>query len=202
MVHGPFIKGHETVKGPFCVGDGVSSYNAIFRFRKDTTEANATGIIAAPAEGSYDDYPMVGFFRGPNDGEICAFMGAGVNPWTKFKVYEDRMQWGTTVIGYVTKYYRSGRTSAFVLSNGLCVQTGYTQINSGSSGKADTLITLPYAMADSSYNGFASCAGTIGAQLFFSANAYSTTQIRVAIFNYPANYTAGINWIVMGMAAT
>lgn len=202
IIHKPFMQGGETVKGLFYVGDGTYSYDAVFRFRKDTTKANATGIIAAPAEGSYDDYPMVGFYRAPSDGEVCAIMGAGVNPWNKLRVYEDRMQWGNTVIGYVTKYYRSGRTSAFTLSNGLCVQTGYASINSGSTGANTALVTLPYAMADSSYNGVASCAGTIGAQIFFSATAYSTTQIRVAIFNYPANYAAGVNWIVMGMAAT
>lgn len=202
MVHGPFIKGHETVKGPFYVGDGTYSYNAVFRFRKDTTEANATGIIAAPAEGNYDDYPIVGFYRAPSDGEVCAIMGAGAQPWNKLRVYEDRMQWGNTVIGYVTKYYRSGRTSAFTLSNGLCVQTGCASINSGSTGADTALVTLPYAMADANYTALAAINGNIGAQIFCSAHSSSTTQIEIAVYNFPANYNTGVNWLVMGMAAT
>lgn len=192
------------VNGDVFVGDDNGNSHGIYlRFRKDTTDANAVNILAVPNDGSYEDRQAgIGFLRMANNEEICAFMGTGESPWSSgLNVYNDRLTYRGAELHYIKASYRNGKTVYQQDDTGLIFQAGYATIQAGADGSATKEITLPHPMKDTNYVVFAACDGNIGAELFYSGTAKSTTKINLTIFSFPANYQAGVNWYVIGMGA-
>lgn len=198
------IMDNVAVNGDIYSGRDDFSHSMFFQFRKDTTEANAVNIFCIPNGqiGNKNAQAGIGFFREANNGEVCAYLGNGNTPWSNgLRIYADRITFQNAQLHYIKNTYINGLTCYQQDDTGLISQCGRSILKAGSDGSATLEVTLPHPMKNTNYNVFTSIAGTVGASLFSSGMAKSTTQIYLKIYNFPAEYSVGINWLVKGMGA-